>query len=191
MKKFLFLFFLLFASLPSLSAEWIEFAYNSYYDNNTWLKHGNYVVVWFKFLNPGDWKLKNNQKVWFEKDKVIANCSNYKVAYLSSTYYDFNGNVIETNNFDQYSVVEKFLNKTDKRNSIGHYLNTPSGQKLIGVALSLLSGGKLYSSPNDTYMTNTQSPSENELEDIQIYLSWFEIVPDTVGEDRYNLMCNL
>ena len=46
--------------------------------------------------------------------------------------------------------------KGEKLNTFGQYLNTPSGQNLIGGVLGLLSGGTFLGSPNDNYATYLQ-----------------------------------
>lgn len=99
MKKIC-LLFLIFIILPVNATQWVEFAHKSYYDEDTWKQNGNYVTVWFKILNNGDFPLENNKKVWYQTKKIIADCGNFKIAPLSTTSYDLSGKVIKSFDFD-------------------------------------------------------------------------------------------
>lgn len=135
MKKVLILLAILFISLPVYATQWVEFSYKSYYDEDLWQQNGNYVTVWFKLLNTGDLPLKNNKKVWYSMEKVIADCGNYKVAFLTTAYYGLKDELLDLYDFD-----------TNRYHSYDIWLSS---------------------------------------------LHWINIMPDTVGEERYNLMCSL
>ena len=135
MKKVLILLVLICLALPVFATNWVEFSYKSYYDEDTWQQKGNYVIVWFKILNNNDIPLQKNKKVWYVQSRMIADCGNYKIAPLSSSYYDLQGKLIDSFDFDSQ---------------------------------------KYYS-----YQSWLSS------------LSWMNVAPDTMGMEKYNLMCSI
>ena len=106
------------------AALWVEFYPKSYVDLMTVEHSGRIVSVWAKELNPGNWKIVNNKKIWYAMIKYSADCSYRKLKIRSYTSYDLKGQPVE--NYD---------------------LNNSS--------------------------------------------NWDDIIPDTVGEAKYNYFCSL
>lgn len=122
MKKIFAICFLL--STCCYASLWNEFYYKNYIDLTTVQRNGHIVSVWAKELNPGNWHLINNKKIWYAIVKYNADCDNRKLKIMSLTSYDTKGNLLE--NFD-----------------------------------------------NSTYG------------------NWDDVIPDTVGEIKYNYFCSL
>lgn len=58
----------------------------------------------------------------------------------------------------QYATIQDIFKapKGEKINKLGEFINTPSGQNILGGLVSLFSGGKYYSTPNDPYVQQIQ-----------------------------------
>ena len=82
-----------------LAANWVEYGYKTYIDLSSWQKSGNYVSAWVKRLNTGDWKLVNNQKVWYSIEYIEAACSDRKLSINSVIKYDLKGKVLSNDEF--------------------------------------------------------------------------------------------
>ena len=96
MKKYIILFAFLIISLPCFAVNWKECGYKTYVYLSTWRKEGNNISAWIKTLNPGDWKLIDNKKVWFSIDHITAFCGSRTISLNDTIYYDLQGNVIRS-----------------------------------------------------------------------------------------------
>ncbi len=77
-KIYFFVAFYFVSLLPVFAADWKEICPKKYVDvtSITWDK--NVVSFWIKSLNPGDWKLINNKKVWYTNEFFLLNCKKKK-----------------------------------------------------------------------------------------------------------------
>ena len=98
MKKYIIIIALLIISLPCFAVNWEECGYKTYIDLSTWRKEGNHISAWIKTLNPGDWKLIDNKKVWFSIEYATAYCDSRMISIKNLIYYDLQGNVIRSYN---------------------------------------------------------------------------------------------
>lgn len=98
MKRFLIFLALLLIPTPSYGTYWYEFAHKSYIDLDSVSEYQYTKRAWLKLLNPGDWELINNKKIWFEMEYVEVICSNQAPKYrpIHYTAYDLNYNVLKT-----------------------------------------------------------------------------------------------
>lgn len=96
MKRFLTLFLLFTLCLPVFAVNWQQYTYKGWYDISSWERNNNKVIVWFKDLNPGNWELKNNKKVWYTMTQYEADCGMRKIRLLSLTLYGLKGEVLDT-----------------------------------------------------------------------------------------------
>lgn len=105
MKKFISLLLFIFVSLlPVFAADWKEICPKKYVDvtSITWDK--NVVSFWIKSLNPGDWKLINNKKVWYTNEFFLLNCKKKKMDLQSVIFYDLQGKTIDILELDEVFV---------------------------------------------------------------------------------------
>lgn len=97
MKKNIFLAFIILLSvLPVCAAEWKEVCPKNYIDVSSITWNNDIVKFWTKLLNPGDWMLINNKKVWYTNDYILLNCREKKMAIQSIVSYDLKGNAIDS-----------------------------------------------------------------------------------------------
>ncbi len=107
MKKFIATIVLtIFSFLPVYAADWKEIQPKNYIDATsiTWKK--DVVSFWMKSLNPGTWSSVNNKKVWYVKDYILIDCKSKKLAYQSSIYYDMKGQLINSFDVENDSLLE-------------------------------------------------------------------------------------
>lgn len=133
MRKFLTML-LLFFNLPIFATSWQQYNVKGWYDLMTWQKQGNISTMWFKDLNPGNWELINNKKVWYRITQLQADCAQRKIQIISGTDYDLKGNIISNFTLQPRTYYEN---------------------------------GKYYKEDN-----------------------WQFVVPDSIGEEKYLLMCS-
>lgn len=98
MKKLLLILLLLLFTNICYASLWAEFYPKNYIDLSTIQHSGRIVTVWTKELNPGNWQLAKNKKIWFAITKYSADCIYRKIKIMNLTNYDLKGNPIE--NFD-------------------------------------------------------------------------------------------
>lgn len=94
MKKFLLL--LVLCSLPVYATNWQEIGYKSYVDLDSWEYSNGLTTVWFKDLNPGNWELRDNKKLWYSLNKVQFNCTQKIYSFKYISHYDLKGTVIDS-----------------------------------------------------------------------------------------------
>lgn len=121
MKKILIVLCLISLVLPVFAANWVQYDNKGWYDADSAKYDGQIISVWFKNLNPGDWELVNNKKIWYEMTYLQAKCGQRQLNIKHVTKYDLKGNVIKSLNFS--------------------------------------------------------------------YPDWFDVIPDTIGEEEYYIMC--
>lgn len=85
---------LMLLAIPVFAANWQQVGYKSYIDYSTWNYANGLITVWFKDLNPGDWELVKNKKVWYRLSRLQFNCSTKEYNIISVLEYDLKGNVV-------------------------------------------------------------------------------------------------
>lgn len=105
MKKFLLLLAL--CSLPVYATDWQEMDYKQYIDYDSWDYSNGIASVWFKDLNPGDWELRNNKKIWYRLARIQFNCLTKEYDLKSVINYDTTGKVINSYNstFADWDII--------------------------------------------------------------------------------------
>ena len=105
MKKILILFLLLGFVSPVFAATWEQISEKTWIDIDS-IKTNPYVKnvksAWFKSLNPGNWELENNKKVWYQLDLIEFKCNENLISLRSYTSYDLKGNVISSDDWQDY-----------------------------------------------------------------------------------------
>lgn len=96
MKKFLVILLLVIFTLPIYATNWKEIYPKIYIDYDSWDYSNGLTTVWVKSLNPGNWDLMDNKKVWYSLDRIQFDCTQkfYSFKFISS--YDLKGSVIDS-----------------------------------------------------------------------------------------------
>lgn len=108
------IFTFLFNALPANAIYWYEYHNKSYIDLDSVTGTHDLKRAWLKLLNPGDWELEQNKKVWFQMLYVEVHCKSTtkQARILHGTYYDLQGKVIlsvENDNSDFFFIVPQSL----------------------------------------------------------------------------------
>lgn len=103
MKKILYLFILLFITLPAFSAEWIEIFEKQYVDMSSIavnLKTDN-IEFWVKSLrkDPKEVCPLTNKPYWYSMNKWSMNCHNRTERIEAMAVYDLQGKLIYSDNY--------------------------------------------------------------------------------------------
>ena len=65
-------------------------------------KSGIYSA-WFKDLNPGNWDLQNNKKVWYQLTLIDFRCGDNLVSSRSYVLYGLKGEMLNSDFWGNYS----------------------------------------------------------------------------------------
>jgi hypothetical protein len=109
MKKLLILFVLLFLSMSAYAEYWYEYSTKAYIDLDSVSGTQYQKRAWVKTLNPGDWELEKNKKVWY--------WMTYEEVKCSSATFDH-----RTLAFTSYDIDGKYLSSFENRNSGWSYV---------------------------------------------------------------------
>lgn len=97
MRKILFIFILLFTNASvCFASHWFTMFDKSYLDLESLKVDGQYVYGWIKRLNPGDWELENNKKVYSKMIYYVADCSGKKLDTIAVITYGGNNQVLSS-----------------------------------------------------------------------------------------------
>ena len=100
MKNVLIFLFLLIFSLSCFASNWEQIGEKDWIDLSSWSQNGNIRSAWVKSLNPGDWDLRNNKKIFYKLIYYHADCRKRQLGATNVVVYDLKGNVIDNINFD-------------------------------------------------------------------------------------------
>lgn len=119
MKKILFVLFLLIIGCSTYATDWLQIGPKTWVDLETLdvkkYNSNTIVTAWFKDLNPGNWELMNNKKVWYNLTQQDFDCTNNKINAKNFYSYDVNGNLIDSYQF-KYAQWENLV-----PDSVGYY----------------------------------------------------------------------
>ena len=112
MKKLAIIMFLILATNICFAASWFEFLPKSYIDLSTVQRNGRIVSVWIKELNPGNWQLEKNKKIWFVIVNFKADCMNRKLKIENYTSYDLKSVPIQNLDLSVYGTWDSVVPDT-------------------------------------------------------------------------------
>ena len=100
----------------------------------------------------------------FITPQVQAQATETQPDAMRKTVQDYlNNKLMQEIEVPKFTTIQDIFNahKGEKLNAFGSYLNSPSGQNLIGGVLGLLSGGALLGSPDDSYSSYLRHDMDN------------------------------
>ena len=103
MKKILLLFIMLFFISPAFASNWVQIGPKSYIDvDSIDINIKGVYSAWFKDLNPGNWVLQNNKKVWYQLSLINFKCNEKLISSKSYAVYDLEGKILNSDFWDNY-----------------------------------------------------------------------------------------